>query len=103
MQALWRLGKGGYLREIIEEMPEPKPHQNTVATLLKILVEKELVGIKTPTRYNFYYPQLSKDEYIELLADVQHTISIHQNMSEMQAKERLNVAINGLISLASLV
>jgi polyhydroxyalkanoate synthesis regulator phasin len=47
--------------------------------------------------------KLSNDEYIELLHDVQNTINIHQNMSEMQAKERLNVAINGLISLASLV
>lgn len=63
MQALWRIGKGGYLREIVEAIPDPKPHQNTVATLLKILVEKELVGIKTPARYNFYFPLLSKDEY----------------------------------------
>lgn len=47
--------------------------------------------------------KLSKDEYIELIADIQRTISIHQNMSEMEAKERLNVAINGLISIASLV
>lgn len=63
MQALWRLGKGGYLREIVDVMPDPKPHQNTVATLLKILVDKELVGIKTPNRYNLYYPLLSRDEY----------------------------------------
>ena len=47
--------------------------------------------------------KLSNDEYIELLHDVQNTISIHQNMSELEAKERLNVAINGLISIASLV
>jgi len=46
--------------------------------------------------------QLSKGEYAELLTDIQHTIAIHQNMSEMEAKERLNVAINGLITLASL-
>jgi polyhydroxyalkanoate synthesis regulator phasin len=46
--------------------------------------------------------KLSNDEYIELLHDIQHTINIHQNMSELEAKERLNVAINGLISIASL-
>ena len=38
MQVLWKLEKG-FLREIIDAMPAPKPHQNTVATLLKILVE----------------------------------------------------------------
>jgi predicted transcriptional regulator len=63
MQALWSLGEGGYLKDIVEAMPEPKPHHNTVATLLKILVEKEMVGIKTPMRYNFYYPLLQKDVY----------------------------------------
>lgn len=63
MQALWKLEAGGYLKDIVEVMPEPKPHRNTVATLLKILVEKAVVGIKTPNRYNLYYPLLSRDEY----------------------------------------
>lgn len=63
MQALWKLTDGGYLKDIVEAMPEPKPHHNTVATLLKILVEKGMVGIKTPNRYNFYHPLLSRDEY----------------------------------------
>ena len=44
MQELWKLEKA-FLRDIMEALPEPKPHNNTVATLLKILVEKEFVGI----------------------------------------------------------
>ena len=63
MLALWKLDEGGYLKDIVDAMPEPKPHHNTVATLLKIMVEKEVVGIKTPNRYNFYHPLLSKDDY----------------------------------------
>lgn len=63
MQALWRLGEGGYLKDVVDAMPDPKPHSNTVATLLKILVEKEVVGIKTPMRYNFYHPLLTRDAY----------------------------------------
>ena len=43
MQVLWKLNDS-FLREIVESMPAPKPHQNTVATILKILVEKEFVG-----------------------------------------------------------
>jgi BlaI family penicillinase repressor len=42
MQVLWKLGKG-FLKEIIETTPEPKPHSNTIATILKILVEKGFV------------------------------------------------------------
>lgn len=62
MQVLWRLGKS-FLREITNEMPEPKPHQNTVATVLKILVEKEFVGIEVIGRMHRYYPLINKDVY----------------------------------------
>jgi BlaI family transcriptional regulator, penicillinase repressor len=62
MQVLWKLEKG-YLREIVEAMPNPKPHQNTVATLLKILVEKEFVSITVMNRHHQYYPAVSKEEY----------------------------------------
>ena len=62
MQVLWKLEKA-FLREIIEAMPNPKPHQNTVATLLKILVEKEFVGITVISRHHQYQPLVTKDEY----------------------------------------
>ena len=62
MQVLWKLDKA-FLREIVEAMPNPKPHQNTVATLLKILVEKEFVGITVMSRHHLYYPTVTKEEY----------------------------------------
>ena len=62
MQVLWKLEKG-FLREIIDAMPAPKPHQNTVATLLKILVDKEFVSITVLGRQHLYSPLVGKDEY----------------------------------------
>ena len=62
MQLIWKLEKA-FLREVVEAMPNPKPHQNTVATLLKILIEKEFVGIKVMSRHHEYYPLVTKDEY----------------------------------------
>jgi predicted transcriptional regulator len=62
MQVLWKLDKA-FLREILEALPVPKPHSNTVATLLKILVEKEFVGIQTFGRMHQYYPLVAKDAY----------------------------------------
>lgn len=59
MQAVWKLGKG-FLREIVEAMPNPKPHQNTVATLLKILIEKEYIGINNMGRQHQYFPLISR-------------------------------------------
>lgn len=62
MQVLWKLNDS-FLREIVEAMPTPKPHQNTVATILKILVEKEFVGITVMGRQHRYAPLIGKDEY----------------------------------------
>ncbi len=62
MQVIWKLEKA-FLREIIEALPHPKPHNNTVATILKILVEKEFVGIHTFGRMHQYYPLVAKDAY----------------------------------------
>ena len=62
MQVLWKLNDS-FLREIVESMPAPKPHQNTVATILKILVEKEFVGITVMGRQHRYTALIGKEEY----------------------------------------
>ncbi len=62
MQVLWNV-KEGFIRELLNEMPEPKPHQNTLATILKILVDKEFVGIRVYGRQHQYYPLISKEVY----------------------------------------
>ncbi|AWL10443.1 BlaI/MecI/CopY family transcriptional regulator [Aquirufa nivalisilvae] len=63
MQVIWTLPDGGFLKDIIENLPEPKPHSNTIATLLKILVEKDFVGINNPNRNNLYFAKVTKQEY----------------------------------------
>jgi BlaI family penicillinase repressor len=62
MQALWKIEKG-FLKDIVEAMPNPKPHSNTVATLLKILIDKKFVDTEIFGRMNQYYPVVSKSAY----------------------------------------
>ena len=62
MQVLWKLQQG-FLKDILENSPEPKPHSNTIATILKILVEKGFVAYETQGRNNLYKPKISKTEY----------------------------------------
>jgi BlaI family penicillinase repressor len=62
MQVLWKLGRG-FLKEIIEGTADPKPHSNTIATILKILVEKGFVEYEIQGRNNLYRPKISKTEY----------------------------------------
>ena|ERR1700744_2356736 len=62
MKVLWLLGSG-LLMEIVEAMPKPQPHKNTVATILKTMVEKGIVRIENVGRIHRYHPIFSKDEY----------------------------------------
>ncbi len=62
MQTLWKLGSG-FLKDILDATPDPKPHSNTVATMLKILVEKGFVEYEIQGRNNLYRPRVGKTEY----------------------------------------
>ncbi|BAV05681.1 Predicted transcriptional regulator [Filimonas lacunae] len=62
MQVLWKQEKG-FLKDLVDAMPEPKPHSNTVATLLKILVEKQFVSTETIGRMHLYTPLVTKEAY----------------------------------------
>ncbi len=62
MHAVWKI-REGFIRDVMDALPTPKPHQNTVATIIKILVEKEFIGIRVFGRQHQYYPLVSRDAY----------------------------------------
>ncbi len=62
MHVVWKIEKG-FLKDITDALPDPKPHSNTVATILKILVDKKFVGIETFGRLNQYHALVPKEEY----------------------------------------
>ena len=62
MQYLWELKKG-FLKDVLDLFPEPKPHTNTVSTILKVLKEKEFVDYKIFGRQHEYFPLVSKEKY----------------------------------------
>jgi len=62
MQTIWKLEQA-YLKEIVEEQPEPKPHPNTVATILKILMDKGFVDVEVHGRVHKYFALVSKEQY----------------------------------------
>lgn len=47
--------------------------------------------------------KISKEEYIELMEDAKHSANINKAMDDLQYLQNLNVAINGLVNLASVV
>jgi BlaI family penicillinase repressor len=62
MQACWQL-ENAFIKEIIQEMPDPKPHYNTIATMVKILEDKGFLGHEIIGNVFRYYPVISKDTY----------------------------------------
>ena len=62
MQACWLLEKA-FIKDIIAELPEPKPHYNSVATMVRILEEKGFLDHETFGNTFRYYPVVSKDQY----------------------------------------
>jgi len=62
MQVLWKLEKA-LVKDIIEELPEPKPATTTVSTIVRILEKKEFVSHKAYGKNHEYFPLVSKDEY----------------------------------------
>ena len=62
MQSIWKL-ETAFLKDVVEAQPEPKPHSNTVATIIKILTDKGFVGVTPIGRVHQYYPLVSKEEY----------------------------------------
>jgi len=62
MGFLWKLGKG-YMKNILDEFPEPKPATTTVATLLKRMISKGFVGFDQHGSNRLYYPLVKKTDY----------------------------------------
>ncbi|WP_312337533.1 BlaI/MecI/CopY family transcriptional regulator [Sphingobacterium sp.] len=62
MQELWEMGRG-FVKEIIDRLPEPKPAYNTVSTIVRILETKGFVQHESFGKSHQYLPKISKEEY----------------------------------------
>ncbi|WP_422104494.1 BlaI/MecI/CopY family transcriptional regulator [Winogradskyella sp.] len=62
MQIVWDLKKA-FIREIIERLPEPKPHYNSVATIVKILVKKGVLKSEKIGNTHQYSPVAEFEDY----------------------------------------
>jgi predicted transcriptional regulator len=62
MHVLWNLEEAS-VKEIIEQLPNPKPAYNTVSTIIRILETKEFVSHKPVGRGYVYFPLIEKDVY----------------------------------------
>ncbi len=62
MQYLWKRNKA-FMKDLLEDFPEPKPATTTVATLLKRMTQKEFINYKTIGKSREYFPLVKKSDY----------------------------------------
>ena len=62
MQILWKIEKG-FVNDILERFPNPKPAYNTVSTIVRILEKKEFVSYKAYGKTHQYFPLVPKKVY----------------------------------------
>lgn len=62
MQVLWKLKKA-FVKDIIEQLPSPKPAYNTVSTIVRILEKKGFVGYTAYGKTHEYFPLVPQEKY----------------------------------------
>ena len=103
MQVFWDLKKG-FIRDVIPLLPDPKPHYNSVATMVKILKEKGFLDHETIGNMHYYFPVISRKDYQKFaLKDVVSQyfdnsyprmlafFAKEQNLTEKQLNEIVNI------------
>jgi len=95
MQVLWDLEKA-FVKEVIEQLPIPKPAYNTVSTFIRILETKGFIDHVAFGKSHQYYPIVSKEEYknfaTEKLMNGYFENSVESMFSYFVKKEKIDLA-----------
>lgn len=62
MELLWKQEKA-FMKDLMDEFPDPKPAPTTLATLLKRMTDKGFVGYKEYGKSREYFPMVKKTDY----------------------------------------
>ena len=62
LQALWKLNKA-FVKDITKTLPDPKPHYNTISTIIRNIEDKGYIKHTVYGKTHEYYPAITKEEY----------------------------------------
>ncbi|PWH83089.1 transcriptional regulator [Algibacter marinivivus] len=62
MHILWKLEKA-FVKDVLAEISEDKPHYNTLSTIIRNLEEKGYVAYNAYGKTHQYYPIIKKEDY----------------------------------------
>ncbi|MDA9554706.1 BlaI/MecI/CopY family transcriptional regulator [Pelobium sp.] len=95
MHILWDLGKG-FVKDVIEQLPEPKPAYNTISTIIRILETKGFIDHTAFGKTHQYHPIISKEQYkdfaTEKLMNSYFGNSVESMFSFFVKKQKIDLA-----------
>jgi predicted transcriptional regulator len=62
LHVLWKLKKG-FVKDVVFKLPDPKPHYNTISTIIRKMEEKGYIKYIAYGKTHEYYPVITKEEY----------------------------------------
>ena len=95
MQILWDMEKG-FVKDLLEKFPDPRPAYNTVSTICRILEKKGFVAHKSYGNSHQYFPLISREtytrEYLNNFVDSYFGNSIEQLVSFFSRQNKLDIS-----------
>lgn len=84
-----------FIRELLDLQPSPKPHYNTLSTIVRSLEEKGFIGYKAYGNTYQYYAIVSEEEYsrktLKQVVDKYFDKSYMRVVSTFVKEEKLNI------------
>ncbi len=94
IQILWDMERG-FVKDLLEKFPDPKPAYNTVSTICRILESKGFLGYKSYGKSHQYYPLVSREqytkEYLNSVVDGYFGNSIEQLVSFFSKENKVDM------------
>jgi len=103
MRILWQLNEA-IVKDVVEQMPEPKPAYNTVSTVIRVLEGKGFIDHKAYGNSYVYFATISEEDYKKFALDKimnNYFSNSYQSLVSFLVSEK-NLGINELEELTKL-
>ncbi|MGK0253077.1 MAG: BlaI family penicillinase repressor [Mariniflexile sp.] len=104
MHVLWKLEKA-FVKDVLADIKDEKPHYNTLSTIIRNLEEKGYVGYTAYGKTHQYFPIVSKEDYKKRFMTVaidNYFNNSYKNVVSFFAKEE-KISIEDLKEIIALI
>lgn len=104
LRALWQINDGA-VSDVLNQLSDPKPAYNTVATVIKVLEKKKYIAHRSYGKTNVYYPLISKKQYAKHMIGNSVKDFFNSSISQLVSAfvNQKEISINELEEIKNLV